>query len=70
MTLGLWRHFLSCKWVYKIKYHFDGSIERFKARLMILGNNQVEGLDYNETFALITKMMTIQIFLVVAAAKH
>ncbi|GKD84791.1 retrovirus-related pol polyprotein from transposon RE2 [Tanacetum coccineum] len=42
---------LGCKWVYKIKYKSDGTIERFKARLVILGNHQVAGVDYSETFA-------------------
>jgi hypothetical protein len=36
---------------------------------VILGNNQVEGLDYNETFAPVAKMVTVRTFLVVAAAK-
>ena len=57
------------KWVYKIKYNSDGSIERCKARLVILGNKQVEGIDYNKTFALTTKMVTVRRFLAVAAAK-
>lgn len=50
VDLWLSKKAIGSKWVYIIKYKLDGAIERYKARLVILENNQREGIDYNETF--------------------
>ncbi|CAL2268582.1 unnamed protein product [Prunus armeniaca] len=42
---------IDSRWVYRIKYNFDGSIECYKARLVAQGFTQREGLDFPKTFA-------------------
>ena len=60
---------ISYEWLYRVKYNLDGIIQWFKARLVIRGDHQVEGCDYNETFAPVAKMASVRSFLTIVVSK-
>ncbi|XP_050374705.1 uncharacterized mitochondrial protein AtMg00820-like [Argentina anserina] len=57
---------LRARWIYKLKYNSDGSLERHKARLIAREFTQTFGVDYKETFALVAKMNIVCVLLSIA----
>ncbi|KAI0502330.1 hypothetical protein KFK09_017278 [Dendrobium nobile] len=57
---------LGCKWTFRKKFNSDGTVARFKARLVAQGNRQEQGLDYEETFSPVAKLPTIHVLFIVA----
>ena len=61
------QHLLSTRWLYKVKYRQDGSLEKFKARLVARGYEQILGIDYDETYSPVVRLTSIRIVLALAA---
>ena len=59
---------IPCKWVFKRKLNADGSIERYKARLVIKGFHQRQGIDYTAVFAPVVRASTVRLFLSIVAS--
>ncbi|KAM1714299.1 hypothetical protein ACFX12_024923 [Malus domestica] len=74
-TQGTWllipysddKNVIGSKWVYKIKRNNDGSVSRYKARLVAQGFSQEQGLDYTETFSPVVRHTTVRLILSLAA---
>lgn len=60
------RSAISNKWVFKLKRKADGSVDKYKARLVARGFSQKAGFDYNETYAPVAKLTTLKILLSIA----
>ncbi|KAA0059983.1 Integrase, catalytic core [Cucumis melo var. makuwa] len=61
---------IDCKWIYKIKTHYDGTIEHYKACLVAKGYSQEYGIDYEETFAPVARMTYVRSLLAIVVTKQ
>ena len=57
---------IGCKWFFRKKLRTGGSIEKFKARLVVIGCKQIEGADFFDTYSPVSKVTTIRVLIVLA----
>ena len=60
---------IGLKWVFKVKRNADGSINKFKARLVVKGYIQRHGIDFDEVFAPVARIEIVRFIIALAASK-
>ena len=63
------RKVIGSKWIFKVKMDANGTIERYKARLVSQGCTQKYGTDYDETFSPVIRAETVRTILAISAQK-
>ena len=68
MELPTNRKAIGSKWILKRKSKCDGSIEKYKTRLVAKGFTQKPSIDYEETYSLVAKFTSIRILMSIVSA--
>lgn len=61
---------VGCKWLFRIKRNPNGSISRYKSRLVAKGYTHTLGLDFKETFAFVVKPQAIKVIITIVLASY
>ncbi|KAG8490933.1 hypothetical protein CXB51_014728 [Gossypium anomalum] len=64
------RKVIGVKWVFRTKANSDGSLNKHKARLVVKGYSQQQGVDFFETFASVARLDTIRLLFALVAQKQ
>lgn len=64
------KNIVTNRWVLKIKRKPDGSIDRYRARLVARGFSQIFGVDFNETYAPVVNTSSVRLLFAYAAMQH
>ena len=57
---------LGYKWIFKMKLKADGSIDKYKVRLVVKDYKQKEGVDYFDTYSPVTRITSIRMLMAIA----
>ena len=60
-------HIIGTKWIFKNKTNKEGEVIRNKSRLVAQGYTQVEGVDFDESFAPVARLESIRILMSIAS---
>ncbi len=61
------RRAIDIKWIFKRKTDAGSSVTIYKARIVAKGFRQVQGVDYDESFSLVSMLKSVRIMLAIAA---
>src|SRR6266850_7634707 len=61
------RNIVRCKWVFCLKRKADGSVDKYKACLVARGFTQIYGVDYYDTYSLVTRLTNFRLILTITA---
>lgn len=64
------RRAISCKWVFKVKENPNGTVNKYKARLVAKSFHQQAGFDLTEIFSPLIKLVTVRVVLTIALSRN